>query len=111
MQPIVENFFKHGFDRTNEFNLLMIEGEIDASGYLLRFTNNGAPIEDSALLEIRSWLSGDTSIQEKASGRLGLKNVYQRLHLLYGPDFCMQIENREEGGVLICVHIPSITEE
>ncbi len=111
MQPIVENFFKHGFDRTNEFNLLMIEGEIDASGYLLRFTNNGAPIENSVLLEIQSWLSGDTPVQEKASGRLGLKNVYQRLHLLYGPDFCMQIENREEGGVLICVHIPSITEE
>lgn len=111
MQPIVENFFKHGFDRTSEFNLLMIEGETDASGYLLHFTNNGTPIEESVLAEIRSWLSGIVPAQENMSERLGLKNVYQRLRLLYGPLFSMQIENREEGGILISVHIPSISEE
>ena len=112
MQPIVENFFKHGFDRTSEFNLLLIEGICQKSGCILRFFNNGKPIEETVLHEIQLNLSNSAVHQTKSvSRRLGLQNVYSRLRLLYGPDFSMKIENREEGGVLICVYIPFTSEE
>lgn len=102
MQPLAENFFVHGFNPSNEFNLLVINGWETKENYTIEIIDNGKWISKEHLDEIRRTLSShdDTPVQS-----IGLRNVYTRLHFFYGESFSMHIHNNEEAGVKITVMI------
>lgn len=102
MQPLAENFFVHGFNSDNDFNLLVINGRKKENGFVLEVVDNGRWIPEERLAEIRR------SLSIKKDNRLesiGLRNVYTRLHFVYGKGFTMEIANNEEAGVKISVMI------
>ncbi|MGZ9584945.1 sensor histidine kinase [Paenibacillus marinisediminis] len=103
MQPLAENFFVHGFNRDNEFNLLVVNGWEADDHYVLEFVDNGRWITEERLDEIRRTLSSSEDAPVKS---IGLRNVYTRLHFFYGEGFSMEIENNLEAGVKISVIIP-----
>jgi len=98
MQPLAENFFVHGFDPDNEFNLLVVNGTERADAYELEMVDNGTSISKERLAEIRRHLSRS---EDSATESIGLRNVYTRLHFFHGKGFTMQIDNNEEAGVKI----------
>lgn len=102
MQPLAENFFVHGFNPGNEFNLLVVNGWENDEHYVLEFVDNGKGISDTRLKEIRQNLS---SLDDAPTRSIGLHNVYIRLHFFYGEVFSMEIANNEEAGVKITVMI------
>lgn len=101
MQPIVENFFEHGFNKDSEYNVLLILGEKKGNQYYIRFVDNGTQVETEKLKEINSRLH--TEGVEITGEHVGLKNVYSRLRYFYGAKFEMEIENNENGGITIVV--------
>ncbi|MCJ8010829.1 histidine kinase [Paenibacillus sp. KQZ6P-2] len=103
MQPLAENFFVHGFNPGNEFNLLVVNGWEAGEHFVLEFVDNGRWITEERLKEIRHTLSRKDDTPMKS---IGLLNVYSRLHFFYGEGFSMEIENNEEAGVKISVIIP-----
>lgn len=103
MQPLAENFFVHGFNPSNEFNLLVVNGWEAEEHFVLEFVDNGRWITEERLEEIRRTLSRNDDAPVKS---IGLRNVYTRLHFFYGEGFSMEIENNEEAGVKISVIIP-----
>ncbi|KOP65479.1 histidine kinase [Bacillus sp. FJAT-18019] len=102
MQPLAENFFVHGFNPGNEFNLLVVNGWETDEHYVLEFVDNGKGISDTRLEEVRQNLS---SLDDAPARSIGLHNVYIRLHFFYGEGFSMEIANNEEAGVKITVMI------
>ncbi|MFD2331168.1 sensor histidine kinase [Cohnella sp. GCM10020058] len=98
MQPLAENFFVHGFDPDNAFNLLVVNGTERADAYELEMVDNGATISKDRLAEIRRHLSRS---EDAAAQSIGLRNVHTRLHFFHGKGFAMQIDNNEEAGVKI----------
>ncbi|MDQ6420485.1 histidine kinase [Paenibacillus sp. LHD-117] len=102
MQPLAENFFVHGFNASNEFNLYVVNGWEAEEHYVLEFVDNGRGIHTDRLQTVRSTLS---SQDDPSSGSIGLRNVYTRLHFFYGKSFSIEIENNEEAGVKISVRI------
>ena len=107
MQPIAENFFKYGFDKSNEFNFLFVEGIVQSSVACIRFINNGYGIPPDRIEEINRWFCTQNDQGKSDSKEIGLKNVWARLHILYGSSFSMKIENRETMGVMLSVFLPS----
>jgi sensor histidine kinase YesM len=103
MQPLAENFFVHGFNPSNEFNLLVIKGWEAEKHFMLEFVDNGKWIPEERLKVIRDTLFHKDDAPVK---NIGLHNVYTRLHFFYGEGFAMKIENNEEAGVKISVIIP-----
>ena len=83
LQPIVENAFKHGMQRSLHKQELLIKGTI-SEGYLVFSIMNTSPTVKSALY--------DSSPQS-----IGWKNTTDRLRYLYGNDFKFQILQLPEG--------------
>ncbi len=104
MQPIVENFFTHGFHKNEPYNVLLILGEEHESDYTLEFIDNGEHLSDEALAAINAKFSSSQMDEENTSS-IGLRNVYLRLHYLYGEDVSMCVRNNDQTGVIVQVTI------
>lgn len=102
MQPLAENFFIHGFNASNEFNLYVVNGWEAEDHYVLEFVDNGSGINAERLNTVRSTLSNN---DDTTANSIGLRNVYTRLHFFYGHSFSIEIVNNEEAGVKISVRI------
>ena len=109
MQPLVENFFVHGFDRNSEFNLLLIHGQEEKDYYMIEFINNGSQIDPDKLQEINGRLNGDGKPSSK--GSIGIQNVYHRLRFFYGDSLQMQLCNNTEAGITVSIRIYKKKEE
>lgn len=70
--PLVENIFKHGIDKRRELN--RVELKISTAGKKLQFTTSN-PMIDKRM---------------KTPGGFGLRNLNQRLQLLYGNEFVLK---------------------
>lgn len=105
MQPLVENFFVHGFDRNSEFNLAVIRAE-KADGFIcMTIMDNGLPADEEELASVNCILQGNSVRNSRAQGT-GIKNVYTRLRYFYGKELSMRLENNPEGGVSVHIRIP-----
>jgi len=102
LQPLCENFFVHGYDKSCEFNLLIISGKVEPDAYIIEVTNNGQKIEPENLERINNQLRTDT---EDPQGSIGLANVCSRLRYFYDNHMSMTVSNNAEAGVTISVRI------
>jgi histidine kinase len=98
LQPLVENAFKHGVERTSEPVEITIRAAVEAGVLKLEVHNTGSSLN-----------GGDES-------GVGLHNVRERLRLLYGDAASLTVVNVVEqsaagasaiaGGVLATVTLP-----
>lgn len=105
MQPLAENFFVHGFNSDNEFNLLVVNGWESEDSFVIELVDNGTRISEQRLDDIRYSLAQNEDAPSHNGHSIGLRNVYTRLHFFYGDSFSMSINNNEEAGVKITVKI------
>ena len=101
MQPLAENFFKHGFDQTMPYNLLIVHGYMDKSTVCVDIINNGRAIPQDRLASINE----DMRRPDESDGNIGIKNVYNRLSFFYGDSLSLTVSNNEEGGVVIRMRV------
>lgn len=106
LQPIIENYFKHGFDRSSDkIGHLTIIVKREQNQLVMTVQDNGNGITEMRLNEIYQSLNQDH--QRKLSGtNIGLRNVYLRLKLYFGEQASLLIENHEDGGTLITIKLP-----
>ena len=109
LQPILENFFVHGFDAESQANTLRIRGKIYDEEYILFYVqDDGLGITEERLSELREGL--EEAAANKQSG-YGLKNVHRRIKLFYGEDCGVKIDNNDFGGVTVEVKVKKMTNE
>ncbi|GAE32112.1 cache domain-containing sensor histidine kinase [Halalkalibacter hemicellulosilyticus] len=105
LQPIIENYFKHGFDMREQAGSLMIEGLKEEAELTLKVSDNGAGISEERLTEICSYIFSNQKPEEDGSN-IGLKNIYARLQLYYGGRAELLLENHTEGGFVVKMRLP-----
>lgn len=107
LQPVLENFFVHGFDIESQHNTLKIRGKIYDEEYIWFYIqDDGLGISEARLTELKASLD-DAAGSAKSS--YGLKNVHRRIQLFYGADCGILIENNTLGGVTVEVKIRKLT--
>ncbi len=99
-QPLIENYFVHGFDSSAEDeNCLFIRGRsLNAQTMLLTVEDNGCGMSDEELEKL------NTSIHEPiqlSNEHYGLKNLHQRIRLFYGPGYGIMIRHNQPKGIKI----------
>lgn len=99
LQPIVENCIVHGFEQNVDDALLEVRGEMENDEAVIRITDNGIGISKERIAHI---LSMD-------SDRVGLSNINQRLRLLYGEEYGLQIYSEKGKGTTVVLHFPKIS--
>jgi two-component system, LytTR family, sensor kinase len=95
LQPIVENCLKHGLapkigGGKIQFRTTNLDGRLH-----IEIEDNGVGISEEKMPHV--YVEG-----------IGLSNVRERLHVLYGADFQLQIESRAGEGTLIRIDIPEL---
>ncbi|MDO7906674.1 histidine kinase [Paenibacillus sp. JX-17] len=115
LQPLVENYFKHGAEPLYGPGELTLTSRMIAPGRLqIIIENNGSPIPDDQLLELRERLSLRSSTQNDtvmdnhdpaAEEHIGLSNVLQRLKLYSDGKALLQVDNIQPHGVRYILEI------
>ena len=114
IQPILENSLIHGF--RDHSGTLSIKAELRDSRLRIqiRDTGRGMSEEEQELLHRKLALTDSISdhsnteqLMNKGLSGIGLKNVFERLKLIYGEQFQYLIESNVGEGTIITLIIPS----
>ena len=111
LQPILENAINYGVSGMDEDE----GGEIRVSGSLwdgkviLSVTDNGIGMSEE---EVRFLLTDSDRVHKQGSG-VGLVNVNNRIHLLFGREYGLTVESEPDEGTKVSICIPAVpyTEE
>lgn len=97
LQPMIENSIKHGLAPRLAGGQIRIRTRRRNGRLYLEIDDNGIGIPPERLREVYG-------------GGIGISNVHERLRLLYGDQFKMDIRSREGEGTLISIEIPELSE-
>jgi two-component system LytT family sensor kinase len=95
LQPIIENAIKHGLAPRLEGGEIRIRTMRRGGRLYLEIDDNGIGMPSERLSEVYG-------------GGIGISNVHERLHLLYGDQFKMDIRSQEGEGTQIRIEIPEV---
>ncbi len=101
LQPIVENAVEHDITASRG-GRLTLRARQEAGEIILEVEHDGT-MTDKDRENIRQL----TSAEYTGSGRVGLRNVYRRLKLLYGDAGGLTIEEAAPGTILARLHFPA----
>jgi two-component system, sensor histidine kinase YesM len=110
LQPIIENYFKHGFDSREGVGSISIECRKDGEFLVIDVSDNGVGVTDQRLQEIFQHFEDGNQSKNEEESNIGLKNVYFRLKLYYEDRATLQLMNLENGGFVVTIKLP-ISEE
>lgn len=103
IQPIVENAIMHGVLPKQGFSTIRIGAEVNAGKIMITISNDGLPIPEERLEEVRQSLAKDAA----AHKGIGLNSIRRRLMLLYGDDAGLTItSSREPEKTIVTIHYP-----
>ena len=111
LQPVIENYFVHGFVTGSLQNCITITGELEGEDYIgLTVEDNGSGIEEDRLREIEEELQAPTAGGD-GEGGYGLKNLHDRIQVFYGEDCGVAITSDINKGTKIALRIRRMTVE
>lgn len=91
LQPLVENCIKHGLDGRADPMTIWLSASLEQNELVLSVEDDGrSPPE-----------------QDVPMSGVGLNNVRERLHLLYGDLACLIVHARPGGGFIAHIHLPA----
>ena len=105
LQPFVENAIVHGFEKGERDFLLTIAGKREGDFMAFSIVDSGVGMSREQLQAI--WESPDTrQYASQRIGRYAIKNVKERLELVYKDNYKLQIESRKGQGTTVRITVP-----
>lgn len=99
LQPLIENAIDHGIDlKTEGRGKITIRGWQEGENVYLSVEDNGAGMEEEVAKSI---------LTQKSRG-YGVRNVNDRIRLIYGPDYGLDIRSKVGEGTRITVRFPAV---
>ena len=96
LQPIVENCLKHGLAPKLGGGKIQLRALQQDGRLQIEIEDNGVGISEEKMPHV--YVEG-----------IGLSNVRERLHVLYGADFKLDLQSRPGEGTLIRIEVPELT--
>lgn len=100
LQPFIENAFFHAFPSgmcgTIEIFIKRRDSILE-----IKVADDGVGMDS----DTATWAVGQDLSKEHYSG-IGVHNVHERLQLLYGEDYGIQIESRKQRGTCVKISLP-----
>ena len=100
LQPLVENAIQYGLERIVGICTISIHAETDEGSIHLLVEDNGPGIDSRTAAAV---LEG--TIKTRGTG-IGLRNIHERIRLIYGEPYGMRIGQRAGGGTKIELWMP-----
>ncbi|MEH7375811.1 sensor histidine kinase, partial [Neobacillus drentensis] len=105
LQPLVENCFVHGFGpNTRKLKIVISAFRHSESSVVIRISDTGEGIKDHILEEIKKRMDFKTATSDGKN--IGIVNVHQRIHYLFGPEYGITIQSEQGSGTEVLIHLP-----
>ncbi|MGD1821221.1 MAG: sensor histidine kinase [Pleomorphochaeta sp.] len=108
LQPIVENAIVHGLERKKDNAILNIYISLLKSRLLINVKDNGIGMHEEALKKLRDALLLEHSdeLDNKEAGGIALINVNNRIKILFGERYGLEINSTENVGTDVLISLP-----
>ncbi|MEY2196450.1 sensor histidine kinase [Neobacillus sp. BF23-41] len=103
LQPIIENYFVHGFKKERSDNELFICAANLGDKIEIRVQDNGKGMTEEELSNIVNHINREDGEEMKS---IGLRNIHQRLKLKYGNQFGITLQSDYNQGMMVKISIP-----
>ncbi|WP_064745692.1 cache domain-containing sensor histidine kinase [Paenibacillus sp. UNC451MF] len=107
LQPLVENAIYHGIDGIDRPGSIWISAARFEDELLLTVTDNGKGLNEEEIDTLQQKIS-TPGLEEESTNGLALRNMNQRLVLMFGKQYGLLIDGSPGQGVSITVTIPVI---
>lgn len=102
LQPLIENSVSHGFMHKKKSCEIVIMGQKIGDEIAIIVKDNGQGIEPDKLETIKESLKKN----EDTSNGIGIKNVHERIQLIYGEQYGIDIYSEYTKNTNVLIHIP-----
>ncbi|MEK3884103.1 sensor histidine kinase [Paenibacillus sp. PL2-23] len=102
IQPFIENAFFHGFNRKGTGNIYFM-ASVDGSALVCEVVDDGDGFDVS---EQGGEELGRGKVKRQLFAGIGMKNVHDRIQLLYGEDYGVVVESEPGEGTKVKIRIP-----
>lgn len=102
IQPLIENYFKHGINFTRQDNVISVKAYLSGSVVKIEVKDNGKGLTAEKLADIQERLK---TRHAQLNESIGLQNVNERMQGFYGNDYHMELFNNETGGLTIILSL------
>ena len=106
LQPLIENYFIHGFDPSKKENQIVLSGRVKDESIVLTVEDNGLGISPEQLEQVRSDLDAESRADNTG---YGLKNINDRIRIFYGPEYGISIQSKPGSGTVITMRIKKMS--
>ncbi|MDQ0874643.1 two-component system sensor histidine kinase YesM [Paenibacillus sp. V4I3] len=103
IQPLLENAFQHGIIPTRNPGQIIITGLRTSDGIVITVSDNGIGMPDAQLKKLQQSMASGVNLEEK---HIGLKNLNQRIKLIFGDEFGVFITRNLHRGTAVFIVIP-----
>ncbi|ASA25870.1 sensor histidine kinase [Paenibacillus donghaensis] len=107
LQPIIENYILHGMRTDKSDNHISIAVNKQGPMLCACVTDNGRGIPPERLVELTQGLRRP----EESSGSFGLRSIHERLKLLYGESYGIELKSEVGTGTTVIVYFPDLGED
>lgn len=91
LQPLVENSIQYSMER-RKTAVVEVSARRSGDALIITVSDNGPGV--------------DEDFDKAATNGIGLSNTIERLKTLYGSDHKLEIQNIDQGGLRVTIHIP-----
>ena len=95
LQPLVENAIKHGIGQKIGGGQITIRSRREPGQTVIEVVDNGSGMSEAEL-------------DPRESGGIGLRNVDERLRVIYGANYHLKIESSRGQGTCTRIQIPEL---
>ncbi|WP_121613431.1 sensor histidine kinase [Mesobacillus foraminis] len=103
LQPIIENYFVHGFKKDRSDNELIICAANLGEKIQISIEDNGKGMSEDELTNLVQYINGEEGDEMKS---IGLRNIHQRLKLRYGNQFGLSVKSSKNTGTKVTLSLP-----
>ena len=107
LQPIVENAIVHGLENVDAVGHLTISVQTQSDLLLIRIRDNGDGMSAEELQALRERIRNH---DPEDTHSIGLYNIDQRIHLLYGEEYGLEVESVLHEGTCVTLRLPADSE-
>jgi two-component system, LytTR family, sensor kinase len=102
LQPLVENSIKHGLSPKVDGGSITIRSRLQDGKLIIQVEDDGVGMSAPPAI----------AAQTMASGRgIGMMNVAERLHVLFGDEGRMIVQSRDGQGTLVMLEVPVLQQD
>jgi two-component system LytT family sensor kinase len=102
LQPLVENSIKHGLAPKVDGGSITLRSRLEEGKLVIHVEDDGVGMSAPPAVAAQTMASGHG---------IGMMNVAERLHVLFGDEGKMTVQSRDGHGTLVVVEIPVLQQD